>query len=96
MISDKELLCFDDVLLRPSFSDIESRSLVDTSTEIAGIKFNIPFVSANMDSVTEEDMAQEMWQQGGLGILHRYNNIDRIVSQIRFLKSWNALATSFT
>ncbi|MFU8771686.1 MAG: IMP dehydrogenase, partial [Anaerolineales bacterium] len=51
-------LTFDDVLLVPKYSSVHSRSAVDTSTRIVGdIRLAIPVISANMDTVTEVQMA---------------------------------------
>ena len=63
---------FDDVLIAPSFSDIESRSEIDTSVDFLGLKLTIPFISSNMDYVTGPTMAHRMHTLGGLGILHRF------------------------
>jgi IMP dehydrogenase len=63
---------FDDVLLVPKFSDIASRADVDLSTTIGKMKLKLPIFSANMDTVTEFDMAQAMSIAGGAGVLHRF------------------------
>lgn len=73
-----EGLTFDDVLLEPQFSDIESRQDVDISTSLGSINLSVPILSANMDSVTEFKMAIEMHKNGGLGVLHRYTSKEHI------------------
>src|SRR3990170_3104916 len=51
-------LSYDDVLLVPQYSKIDSRSDVDVSTEIApGLKLDLPLVSTKMDTVTGVEMA---------------------------------------
>lgn len=65
-------LTFDDVLLVPQYSEIASRKNVNISTTLWGVKFPTPICSANMDTVTEVAMANEMWRLGGIGFLHRY------------------------
>jgi IMP dehydrogenase len=77
-ILNGQYFCFDDVLLVPQYSEIESRALVDTSTSIAGIYLKVPMISSNMGSVTEEKMAEAMFDCGGLGILHRYAPLEEI------------------
>lgn len=73
----KEGLTFDDVLLVPKYSDITSRSQTDLSTKLSrNITINIPFVSANMDTVTESSMAVAMARAGGIGIIHRFLTIE--------------------
>lgn len=73
-----ETLTFDDVLLEPQYSEIESRSQVNISTQLGNLTLTIPIISSNMDSVTEEDMARKMHELGGLGILHRYATTDQV------------------
>ena len=73
----KECLSYDDVLLVPKYSDIVSRSEVDTSACLSpDLIFKLPIISSPMDTVTEEEMATAMGSVGGLGIIHRYNSID--------------------
>lgn len=80
-------LTFDDVLLIPRRSDLESRRKVNTKTRFSkGIDLNIPLVSANMDTVTESSMSIVMARQGGIGIIHRFMSIDRQVSEVRKVK----------
>lgn len=64
---------FDDLLLRPKYSNINSRSDIDTSVDLGkGIKLKIPIISANMKNITEEKMAQTIANLGGLALLHRF------------------------
>ncbi|PSG98624.1 MAG: guanosine monophosphate reductase [Nanohaloarchaea archaeon SW_7_43_1] len=65
-------LCYDDVLLKPKKTGVESLSNVDTSTELAGITLEAPMISAPMDTVTERRMAEEIAEQGGIGVVHRF------------------------
>jgi IMP dehydrogenase len=68
-------LTFDDVILVPRFSTIDSRfnGEIDLSTRLTkNISLKIPIISANMDTVTSDRMAQVMYTWGGLGIPHRF------------------------
>jgi len=65
-------LTFDDVLLVPQYSDINSRADVDLSVKGPLGTLRVPFLSANMDTVTESDMAISMVEAGGRGVLHRF------------------------
>jgi IMP dehydrogenase len=76
---------FDDVLISPAFSDIESRSEINTSTDFLGLKLSVPFISANMDYVTGFEMALRMHELGGLGILHRFEPWEDQVKTIQQL-----------
>ena len=74
--SFRESLSFDDVLLVPRYSEIESRSQVDVSSDLdKDLNFKLPVISSPMDTITEESMAISLHQAGGLGIVHRYNTI---------------------
>ncbi|RNJ75444.1 MAG: IMP dehydrogenase [Nitrosopumilus sp. B06] len=83
----REGLTFDDVLLVPKYSDITSRSQTDLSTRLSrNIAVNIPFVSANMDTVTESSMAVAMARAGGLGIIHRFLTIQEQAGEVLKVK----------
>jgi IMP dehydrogenase len=68
----EDYLTFDDILIVPAYSDIESRQEIDTSVSFLGTDLSVPIISANMDFVTGPEMAKEMQNNGGLGILHRF------------------------
>jgi IMP dehydrogenase len=78
-------LTYDDVLLVPKYSEVTSRRDVDITSMICGIGLRIPIISANMDTITWEDMATAMRNVGGLGILHRYAYEEDVVTAIKQL-----------
>jgi len=83
----KEGLTFDDVLLVPKYSDITSRSQTDLTTKLSrNISINIPFVSANMDTVTESTMAVVIARAGGIGIIHRFLTIKEQAHEVLKVK----------
>lgn len=88
-------LTYDDVLCFPQKSDVRSRRDPDLSTRLTkNITIKAPFISANMDTVTEKEMAIAMNTQGGLGILHRFMSIADQVSQVEEIKKAGAQVIS--
>jgi IMP dehydrogenase len=80
-------LTYDDVLLVPQHSDISSRRTLCTETRLTRkIGMQAPIVSANMDTVTESEMAIVMAREGGIGIIHRFMSIEEQVRQIERVK----------
>src|SRR5512146_173579 len=80
-------LTYDDVLLVPQHSDVAARRKLSTESWLTRkIKLQIPIVSANMDTVTESDMAIAMAREGGIGIIHRFMPIEEQVRQIKRVK----------
>lgn len=83
-----EGLTFDDVLLVPKFSTIQSRNDVDTSVSLGkGINLKIPIVSANMKHVTGPQMARVISTLGGMALLHRFDSLEQQVENYRLATS---------
>ncbi|MEW6057669.1 MAG: guanosine monophosphate reductase [Bdellovibrionota bacterium] len=78
----KKTFGFDDLLLVPRLSTIESRGHVDVSVNLAGMQLGIPIVSSNMDTITEHEMAKALEAIGGLGIIHRYLSTEARFQQL--------------
>jgi IMP dehydrogenase len=80
-------LTYDDVLIVPQKSEVRSRKDPDLSTPLTKkIRIQKPFISANMDTVTEAEMAIAMDQLGAFGILHRFMTVAEQVAQVRKVK----------
>ena len=86
-IREHKGLTFDDVLLVPRRSPFTSRQDVSTATRLtAAIPLHTPILSANMDTVTEAQMAIAMAQIGGIGILHRFMTPQQQAQQVQRVK----------
>src|SRR5215203_4509385 len=77
---------FDDILLTPQFSLVESRdpAAIDLRSRLTtGLTINRPVISANMDTVTRAPMAIVMAEEGGIGIIDRGFRPGDIEPQVR-------------
>ena len=79
-------ITFDDVLIRPRYSEIVP-SEVDVSTQLTKkIRLNIPLLSSPMDTVTEADLAIALAKSGGLGVIHKNMNVQSQTEQVYKVK----------
>tara|TARA_R100001163_G_C5067364_1_gene206440 strand:- start:2637 stop:3677 length:1041 start_codon:yes stop_codon:yes gene_type:complete len=85
----QELLSYDDVLLKPRYSDIKSRSEVSIGTDLTkGVQLDFPVIASPMDTIAEAAMASALGEHGGTAVVHRYNSPElqaRYVSMSRDL-----------
>ncbi len=80
-------LTFNDVLIIPAKSQVRSRKDPSLKTQLTkNITIDRPFISANMDTVTEWEMAHAMNQLGAIGVIHRFMTVGEQTSQIKRLK----------
>lgn len=90
MLITQDALTFDDVLLRPAYSEILPREVSLKTWVTREINLNIPILSAAMDTVTEARLAIALAQEGGMGIIHKnMSPIDqaRQVAQVKKYES---------
>lgn len=75
---------FDDVLLEPQYSEIETRSTIDLTTWVTPLRqIKYPLIAANMDSICDSNMASAMYFEGGLGVIHRYMSYDDQINHVK-------------
>ncbi|MGI0084444.1 MAG: IMP dehydrogenase, partial [Nitrososphaerales archaeon] len=78
--------------LIPRYSKVVSRQGADTSTRLTKkIELRIPMISANMDTVTEAEMAVAIAREGGIGIVHRFMSLEEQVAQVRKVKRMESI-----
>jgi IMP dehydrogenase len=83
----KEALTYDDVLLMPKFSDIETRSSISLESELGkNLVFSTPIIASPMDTVSGFEMAKKMSSLGGVAVIHRYNTIEEQCDIVRNVK----------
>ena len=85
-------LSYDDVLLIPQHSHINSRSEVNTEIQITPrIKIQIPVISINMTTVTGPKMAIALGKLGALGFLHRFTTPEQQADMVSKVKKEKVL-----
>lgn len=86
----EEAYTFDDVLLRPAYSDVLPTE-TSTQTQLSReIRLNIPLISSAMDTVTESRLGIALAQEGGIGIVHKNMSIDAQAQHVRQIKKFEA------
>ena len=71
----KEFLSYDDVLLKPKYSDIRSRNEISLQTKLGhNLSLDFPVLASPMDTVSEALMASTIGKHGGTAVIHRYNS----------------------
>ena len=79
-------LTFDDVLLMPRHSEMNSRRSPNLESKVTkNFSLKTPIISANMDTVTGSQMAIKMAELGGLGILHRFMTPEEQVNEVKLM-----------
>ncbi len=86
----QEALTFDDVLLLPAYSAVLPKDVSLKTQLTRGIALNIPLLSAAMDTVTESGLAIAMAQEGGIGIIHKNQPIERHAGEVRRVKKFES------
>ncbi|MBP9674881.1 MAG: IMP dehydrogenase [Bacteriovoracaceae bacterium] len=83
-------LTYDDVLLKPGYSEVLPHEVELNSFFSKRIKITTPIVSAAMDTVTESRTAIVMAQEGGLGVIHKNLEIDEQAFEVEKVKKYEA------
>lgn len=91
---EKTTYSYDDVTLIPQYSELRSRSHANTEVVYCSQKFpdrpfmvrSNPIMSANMESVTGVDMCKTLWEEGAVGVLHRFWSVSENVKAYREIR----------
>ena len=74
----KQAISYDDILLVPQYSDIETRAEIEIGVDLDKHNhFDLPIIASPMDTISGDKMAIAMNHNGGLAVLHRYNTIEK-------------------
>ena len=87
MVTIKEALTFDDILLLPKYSNILPAKTNINLQLTKKVSLKVPFLSSAMDTVTESKMAIGIANEGGLGIIHRNLNIKQQSKEVEKVKN---------
>ncbi|PIP91494.1 MAG: IMP dehydrogenase [Bdellovibrionales bacterium CG12_big_fil_rev_8_21_14_0_65_38_15] len=86
----EDSLTYDDVLLKPGYSEILPADAILESRFSKRIPMNIPIVSAAMDTVTESRTAIVMAQEGGIGVVHKNMRAEDQAREVLKVKKYEA------
>jgi len=84
----KQALTYDDIQLIPAYSYIESRSTIDLSAQLTtNYRIKVPLIASPMDTVCDSEMAIAIMELGGVGIIHRFMNIEEQANEVKCVVS---------
>ncbi len=68
-----QIFDYDNILLLPRRCRVQSRSECDPSVEFGGHRFHLPVVPANMKTVVDEAIAEQLAASGHFYVMHRFD-----------------------
>jgi GMP reductase len=68
-----EIFDYDNILLLPRKCRVDSRAECDTSVEFGGRRFKLPVVPANMKTVVDEAITEQLAASGHFYVMHRFD-----------------------
>ena len=83
-------LTFDDVLLKPAYSNVLPTEAITKTRITKNISLDIPIISSAMDTVTEARLAIAMAQSGGIGCIHKNLSIKEQSEEVRRVKKFES------
>ena len=81
------LFSYDDICLRPKYSELTSRTLADTSVTFLGQKFKLPVIPANMEDVISWELSRGLDLNKYFYIMHRFGNVNKEIPD--YVKSFS-------
>ena len=65
-------LAYEDIMLEPQYSECKSRSNIDITTWLGNCEFKSPIVPANMKTVINQELAEDLFRRGYFYVMHRF------------------------
>ena len=78
MLNEFPIFDYEDIQLIPNKCIINSRSEADTTVQFGNHTFKLPVVPANMQTILDEDVAEQLARGGYFYIMHRFDEAGRI------------------
>ncbi|MBC7427274.1 MAG: IMP dehydrogenase [Bacteriovorax sp.] len=89
-VKDQLALTYDDVLIKPAYSENLPSETSTIAMVSRNISLNIPIVSAAMDTVTEAPSAIVLAEEGGIGVIHKNLTAYRQAEEVEKVKKFEA------
>lgn len=77
MFNDMPVFDYEDIQLIPNKCIINSRSEADTSVRLGNYTFKLPVIPANMQTIIDETVAEQLARDGYFYIMHRFDEEGR-------------------
>ena len=77
MFNEMPVFDYEDIQLVPNKCIISSRSEADTTVTLGKYSFKLPVVPANMETIMDEDIAEQLAKNGYFYIMHRFDEAAR-------------------
>jgi IMP dehydrogenase len=78
---------YDEITIRPNFSSVTSRNNVHLDSELfPGVTLRTPIIAAPMPTICGSKMCIRMYQEGALGILHRWSDTESLVAEMKKIR----------
>lgn len=78
MLNEFPIFDYEDIQLIPNKCVIKSRAEADTSVTLGNHTFKLPVVPANMQTILDENVAEQLAKGGYFYIMHRFDEVGRI------------------
>ena len=78
MLNEFPIFDYEDIQLIPNKCIIKSRAEADTTVQFGKHTFKLPVVPANMQTILDEDVAEQLAKGGYFYIMHRFDEASRI------------------